>query len=703
MEGNFLDINNFILAYERLKTYPRNYYKSIYINDLYNFGLNLDINIATLIDRIENDIYEPSCASKIYMPKPDGTVRSITVISFIDLLIYQAIVNILADAFYDEFKYKVNKYVFGHIYNKVTKKDEKIFFYVPWKNQWKKYNNMSIRYFEDGYKYKSEFDLASFYDTIDHTILLKFIEDKVSDEKLISVLEQQLKIWSCDPDRSRIYKNHGIPQGPNASGFLAEILLDYIDRNMIRVVKKSNTIKYIRYVDDIRLFSLNENDGRRCLAYLDLLSRDLGLIPQSSKVGIKLIKSKKELITDNKKLSQIAIYYKKNKKLKSSHNKKLTNSIKKTLTEDKINNKTYDKTIMKFVLYRIGPNDVIKEILIKHIKQFYECFDIVCYYLSKHYLNDTLVQKTIYDMLENDYTPYNYIIAIIFKYFYKIVEFDEKIYYKYYIGRERANWYIRYFMIDWIYYHSSDTLIQIPNEKNLIVRRKVEFYKYITMKDNKAKEILLKSMMEDEEVEVALLGYSLYFELFYFGIDKTNDNLNEFIKRIYDIPITDNYITIKLKEYYGITNGNEFFNFNYWDKYELNNINQVFKRAHDIIKNDSSIWLNYMNTFNHLITVKLLKLNGYKDFNVKEYSNILDNDNFMKENFPRSYEWFHEVNNRRNQLPSSHPYDKDGNIGKYLTDGEKSRHVFYFKKSVEEILIYFEGNSFKGNKVMVSV
>lgn len=223
------------------------------------------------------------------------------------------------------------------------------------------------------------------------------------------------------------------------------------------------------------------------------------------------------------------------------------------------------------------------------------------------------------------------------------------------------------------------------------------------MKDNKAKEILLKSMMEDEEVEVALLGYSLYFELFYFGIDKMNDNLNEFIKRIYDIPITDNYITIKLKEYYGITNGNEFFNFNYWDKYELNNINQIFKRAHDIIKNDSSIWLNYMNTFNHLITVKLLKLNGYKNFNVKEYSNILDNDNFMRENFPRSYEWFHEVNSRRNQLPSSHPYDKDGNIGKYLTDGEKSRHIFYFKKSMEEILIYFEGNSFKGNKVMVSV
>ena len=168
MRENFLNVDNFILAYNRLKTYQRNYYKDIYMNDLHNFGLNLKTNIETLIDRIKNNIYEPSYASKIYIPKSDGTVRPITVLCFIDLLVYQAIMNVLADEFYDDFKYKVNKYVFGHVYNKTSEEGDKIFFYVAWQKQWNKYNQLSMKYFKEGFKYKCEFDLASFYDTIDH-------------------------------------------------------------------------------------------------------------------------------------------------------------------------------------------------------------------------------------------------------------------------------------------------------------------------------------------------------------------------------------------------------------------------------------------------------------------------------------------------------------------------------------------------------
>ena len=43
---------------------------------------------------------------------------------------------------------------------------------------------------------------------------------------------------------------------------------------------------YFRYVDDIRLFANNEKDLRRLLVALDLMSKDIGLFPQSAKIGI---------------------------------------------------------------------------------------------------------------------------------------------------------------------------------------------------------------------------------------------------------------------------------------------------------------------------------------------------------------------------------------------------------------------------------
>ena len=49
--------------------------------------------------------------------------------------------------------------------------------------------------------------------------------------------------------------------------------------------------RYFRYVDDIRLFAKKEHDLRRLLVSLDLLSKDVGLFPQSGKIGIHRITS----------------------------------------------------------------------------------------------------------------------------------------------------------------------------------------------------------------------------------------------------------------------------------------------------------------------------------------------------------------------------------------------------------------------------
>ena len=46
---DFISYGNIYLAFKRLQTTYRDYYKNLYWNDLYNFGLDIEKNINTLI------------------------------------------------------------------------------------------------------------------------------------------------------------------------------------------------------------------------------------------------------------------------------------------------------------------------------------------------------------------------------------------------------------------------------------------------------------------------------------------------------------------------------------------------------------------------------------------------------------------------------------------------------------------------------
>ena len=130
--------------------------------------------------------------------------------------------------------------------------------------------------------------MASFYDSIDHNVIKFFLTDIKVDNELIEFLLRCLKTWSCctwTNQTNIIYHEHGIPQGPQPSGLLSEVVLKYIDDRG----SKRGKIKYVRYVDDIKLFAKTENILRQRLITLDLAAKEVGLFPQSSKVNIRKV------------------------------------------------------------------------------------------------------------------------------------------------------------------------------------------------------------------------------------------------------------------------------------------------------------------------------------------------------------------------------------------------------------------------------
>ena len=132
------------------------------------------------------------------------------------------------------------------------------------------------------------FDLASFYDTISHDLLLKGLFPKITTGDLNQV-SKYLQTWSSDRAVSK--HSHGLPQGPIASGILAECFLLPID---LELQKRGRG--YIRYVDDIRLFGKTEDEVRTELIKTESLCRERGLIPQTGKCTLKKLQGEHEAV-----------------------------------------------------------------------------------------------------------------------------------------------------------------------------------------------------------------------------------------------------------------------------------------------------------------------------------------------------------------------------------------------------------------------
>jgi hypothetical protein len=234
--------------------------------------------LESLRDRLLGGIFMPARSTKIYFPKPSGVQRPITLLGVEDQIVYQAYVNLVADRLYSRVRGRYHRTVFGNLYSGGLGN----WFYVDWRRSYRFYTNAMRAAFAAGYKFTASFDLMSCYDSIDHQVIRYFLRSLRLDEEFSESLTNLLSYWTESSGNPRpLYHGHGIPQGPLPSGMLAEAVLRYFDET-----KRPRGVRYFRYVDDIRLFAKDESSLRLELVKLDILSKQVGLFPQGSKIDI---------------------------------------------------------------------------------------------------------------------------------------------------------------------------------------------------------------------------------------------------------------------------------------------------------------------------------------------------------------------------------------------------------------------------------
>ncbi|KPF91180.1 hypothetical protein IP81_13505 [Novosphingobium sp. AAP83] len=207
---------------------PDAQYKS-YFRDSYDaFAIASDTHLKWIRQEGLKERYQVSHASKLLLPKPSGTLRPITLLTVEDQIVYQACVNLIADILKRKTRQRYEKRVFAHLYAGKSSP----FFYFQWQRSYRKFGRRIEQAFNDGYHYVANFDLAAFYDSIDHHVLRHFLATLSIDEDTVDLLLRCLKVWTSSTwsnGQANIYHEHGIPQGPLASGMLSEAVLQHID------------------------------------------------------------------------------------------------------------------------------------------------------------------------------------------------------------------------------------------------------------------------------------------------------------------------------------------------------------------------------------------------------------------------------------------------------------------------------------------
>ena len=299
--------DNLRLAFERYSRTKEPDAKDHYGLEI--FKENLDDNIKRLSNILINnpDNYIPARPFKFLYPKKSiGISRSYTNIKVVDSIVYQAIADKIASDSFD-FITKKQDFVFSHHLNEDVAEGVKIlepsidtsksggFFFKHWPELHNRYieNRNQIIDDNDGLFILST-DITSFYDSIQHSILKKKLKSLYNvDETVLKILFRCLDAFSGVKGSKT--PGIGIPQGPEPSMLLAELMLYDIDDYLVDYSNKQlGFLGYARYVDDIEVYASNSEVLVKILSKTDLEFKKIAVSLNSSKTKISPCNTEKE-------------------------------------------------------------------------------------------------------------------------------------------------------------------------------------------------------------------------------------------------------------------------------------------------------------------------------------------------------------------------------------------------------------------------
>ena len=195
---------------------------------------------STIKDRLLKGTHQPQPVRRVEIPKPGGGKRKLGVPTVLDRLIQQAVLQVLTPLFDPEFSASSYGYRPGRSAQDAVLR--------------------ARDHQQAGKRWVVDLDLKSFFDEVDHDILMGRVRRKVKDPRVNRLIAGYLKagVLSSSGLESTM---KGTPQGGPLSPLLSNILLDDLDRELER-----RGHGFCRYADDCVIYVASRRAGERVLA-----------------------------------------------------------------------------------------------------------------------------------------------------------------------------------------------------------------------------------------------------------------------------------------------------------------------------------------------------------------------------------------------------------------------------------------------------
>jgi group II intron reverse transcriptase/maturase len=219
-------------------------------------------NKLHLLQTVRQGRYRPRAILGVEVPKDNGKMRLLGVPTVTDRLLQQAVSQVLMPKFENGFS--VHSYGFR-----------------PNKNA-RQAVGRALEHIHEGYTFIVDLDLRTFFDEVDHCLLLNLLYQKVK----CPITLQLIRSWLRAPIliNGKLEKRRkGVPQGSPISPLLSNILLNELDKELTR-----RKLRFVRYADDFSIYTKSRGRAKATMRSIEkFLNTKLKLTVNRDKSGIR--------------------------------------------------------------------------------------------------------------------------------------------------------------------------------------------------------------------------------------------------------------------------------------------------------------------------------------------------------------------------------------------------------------------------------
>lgn len=241
---------------------------------------HLKAHQRSIVQSVVEGSYRPQPILGVEIPKENGKKRLLGIPTVADRMLQQAVHQTISPRF--EVEFKEHSYGFRpgrNAHQAVLRAQQNI---------------------HDGYGHIVDIDLKSFFDEVDHAILLQLLHEKVACAKTLRLICQWLKA-PIQINGKLVKRTKGVPQGSPLSPLLSNIMLHELDKELER-----RGHRYVRYADDFSVYTKSKKAARRVGNSIYLFLKDRLKLPinreksglrrpvQFSLLGFKFVPSYKK-------------------------------------------------------------------------------------------------------------------------------------------------------------------------------------------------------------------------------------------------------------------------------------------------------------------------------------------------------------------------------------------------------------------------